>query len=123
MTYFATRTYLCSIISFWHPLYLTFSVLGKMSPHLKDYKDEVEGNDETSTRKKNAVTPSRLKQQHQKEIEKEELRVEIVDLLKYWIIYAILLAIVRTGKLLPLIGQILYLTSTDMTTATPSRDS
>ena len=75
-----------------------------MAPHLKDYKNEVEGNDETSTRKKNAVTPSRLKQQHQKEIEKEELRVEIVDLLKYWVVYAIMLAIVRTGKLLPLIG-------------------
>ena len=121
VTYFATRTYLCSIISFWHPLYLTFSVLGRMAPHLKGYKDEVEGNDETSTRKKKAVTPSRLKQQQQKEVEMEELRVEIVDLLKYWVVYAILLAIVRTGKLLPLIGQILNVTSTDMTTATPSK--
>ena len=69
-----------------------------MSPHLKDYKDEVERNDETFTRKKNA-TPSKLKQQHQKEIEMEDLRVEIVDLLKYWVVYAIMLAIVRTGKL------------------------
>ena len=34
VTYLATRTYLCSIISFCHPLYMTFSVLRRLSPHL-----------------------------------------------------------------------------------------
>ena len=120
VTYFATRTYLCSIISFWHPLYLTFSVLGRLLPHLRKYKDaESESEDQTSTksRKKGTTTPSKLKQQKQHKTELEELRVVAVDLLKYWVVYAILLAIVRTGKLLPIIGQILNVTDITMDTA------
>ena len=120
VTYFASRTYLCSVISFWHPLYLTFSVLGRLLPHLRKYKDaESESEDHTSTksRKKETTTPSKLKKQEQQKTELEELRVEAVDLLKYWVVYAILLAIVRTGKLLPLIGQILNVTDTTVNTA------
>ena len=128
VTYFATRTYLCSIISFWHPLYTTFSVLGRLMPHLKEYKQEKaetyegeENNKSTKSRKRGAMTPSRLKQQQQREVEMEGLRVEVVDLLKYWVVYAILLAIVRTGKLLPVIGQILNVTTVDNASTTPPK--
>ena len=128
VTYFATRTYLCAIISFWHPLYTTFSVLGRLMPHLKEYKQEKaetyegeENNKSTKSRKRGAMTPSRLKQQQQREVEMEGLRVEVVDLLKYWVVYAILLAIVRTGKLLPVIGQILNVTTVDNASTTPPK--
>ena len=128
VTYFATRTYLCSIISFWHPLYTTFSVLGRLMPHLKEYKQEKaetyegeENNKSTKSRKRGTMTPSRLKQQQQREVEMEGLRVEVVDLLKYWVVYAILLAIVRTGKLLPVIGQILNVTTVDNASTTPPK--
>ena len=79
---------------------------------MREYKDA-----ESNSRKKERTTPSKLKQQKQQKTELEELRVEAVDLLKYWVVYAILLAIVRTGKLLPLIGQILNVTDTTVDTA------
>mmetsp|Transcript_18502 Transcript_18502/g.40047 ORF Transcript_18502/g.40047 Transcript_18502/m.40047 type:complete len:614 (-) Transcript_18502:1307-3148(-) len=112
VTYLATRTYLCSIISFWHPLYLTFSVLGRLSHHLKDYKDD-ESSEENSNR---TMTPSKLKQRQQREIEMQGLRVEAVDMLKYWVVYAVLLAIVRTGKLMPVIGHVLNVTADNAST-------
>ena len=66
------------------------------------------------------VTPSTLKQRRQQEIEMETLRVEVIDMLKYWVVYAVLLAIVRTGKLLPFIGHILNVT-TDVDSPTISK--
>jgi hypothetical protein len=116
ITYFATRTYLCSVISFWYPVYATISLMGRLSPHLRDYKvAEVSKVNESEkpkkSRRERTVTPSTLKQRRQQEIEMETLRVEVVDMLKYWVVYAVLLSIVRTGKLLPFIGQILNVTT------------
>lgn len=115
VTYLATRTYLCSIISFWHPLYSTFLVLGGLSRHLKDFKEDAESSEGNLNR---TMTPSKLKQRQQREIEIQGLRVELVDILKYWVVHAILLAIIRTGKLLPFIGHILNVT--DNTSKTQS---
>eukprot|EP00584_Thalassiosira_punctigera_P009469 CAMPEP_0172544838 /NCGR_PEP_ID=MMETSP1067-20121228/14895_1 /TAXON_ID=265564 ORGANISM="Thalassiosira punctigera, Strain Tpunct2005C2" /NCGR_SAMPLE_ID=MMETSP1067 /ASSEMBLY_ACC=CAM_ASM_000444 /LENGTH=616 /DNA_ID=CAMNT_0013331465 /DNA_START=38 /DNA_END=1888 /DNA_ORIENTATION=- len=121
VTYLANRTYLCSIISFWHPLYLTYSVLRRSSHHLKYYKeDEVSQKNGEGTASR-AMTPSILKAKSQQEIEMEGLRVEAVDLLKYWVVYAIILAVVRTGKLLPFVGHVLNVTTDDALAAPPRR--
>ncbi|KAL3757552.1 hypothetical protein ACHAWU_000511 [Discostella pseudostelligera] len=110
VTYFATRTYLCSIISFWQPLYLTYSVLGRLSPHLMDFKAAAaisdENNNASSTRTARTMTASKLKQKQQREMEVEMMRPEVIDLLKYWVVYSVIHAIVRTGSLLPFIGRI-----------------
>mmetsp|Transcript_5622 Transcript_5622/g.12192 ORF Transcript_5622/g.12192 Transcript_5622/m.12192 type:complete len:620 (-) Transcript_5622:107-1966(-) len=113
VTYLATKTYLCSFISFWHPLYLTFSVLRRLSHHLKDYKDG-KASDENGKGAVKIVTPSILKKKRRQEAEIEELRVEVVDLLKYWVVYAILLGTVRTAKLLPFFGHVLNVTTDDV---------
>ncbi|KAL7437174.1 hypothetical protein ACHAXH_004805 [Discostella pseudostelligera] len=110
VTYFATRTYLCSIISFWQPLYLTYSVLGRLSPHLMDYKAAAAISDEnnyaTSTRTARTMTASKVRQKQQREMEVEMMRAEVIDVLKYWVVYSVIHAIVRTGRLLPFIGRI-----------------
>lgn len=116
VTYFATRTYMCSIISFWYPVYATISLLGRLSPHLREYKNaeaSKANKSEKSTKswRERTVTPSTLKLRQQQEIEIETLRVEVIDMLKYWVVYAVLLAIVRTGKLLPFFGHILNVTT------------
>lgn len=125
ITYFATRTYLCSAISFWHPIYTTISLLGRLSPHLRDciIAKESKANESEKPKKSwrdRTVTPSTLKQRRQQEIEMETLRVEVIDMLKYWVVYAVLLAIVRTGKLLPFVGHILNVT-TDVNSTTISK--
>ncbi|KAL3816167.1 hypothetical protein ACHAXA_005503 [Cyclostephanos tholiformis] len=125
VTYFATRTYLRSIISFWHPLYLTISLLGRLSPHLRDYKDAKatranESDKSTKSSRERTETPSTLKQRRQREKEMETLRVEVIDMLKYWVVYAVLLAIVRTGRLLPIVGHVLNV-STEVDSTTVSK--
>mmetsp|Transcript_40615 Transcript_40615/g.85277 ORF Transcript_40615/g.85277 Transcript_40615/m.85277 type:complete len:651 (+) Transcript_40615:41-1993(+) len=120
VSYLATRTYLCTIISFWHPLYLTFTVSRKLTPHLKDYKKDEDEPTASEKTKGRIVRPTELKRQWRQEKELEELRDDVVDLLKYWVVYALLLAIVRTGKLLPFIGHILNVT-TDESSATASK--
>lgn len=91
-----------------------------MSSHLRDYKEvdaaeenETDNDNSTKSWKGRTMTPSKLKQQRQREAEMEGLRVEVVDMLKYWVVYAVLLAIVRTGKLLPFIGHVLNVTTDD----------
>lgn len=107
VTYVATRTYLCSIISFWHPLYLTCSVLGRLSHQLMDY--EAAASSDGSN-----MTVSKLKRNRQREIEVEILRMEVIDLLKYWVVYAILLAFLSTGRLIPFVGRIFNMTTSDV---------
>ena len=115
ITYLATRTYLCTVINFWHPLYLTFMVVGRLAPYLKEYRQELLAQDsnesERSSTKKSSTVTSKLKQQLKQKEEMEVLRVEVIDLLKYWVVYAILLALVRTGKLLPFVGHVLNVTT------------
>jgi hypothetical protein len=110
VTYFATRTYLYSILSFWQPLYLTFSVVGRLSPHFLEYNTATtvsdERNNNASTTKTRIMTASKLKQKQQREVEMELMRSEVVDLLKYWVVYSVLLAIVRTGRLIPFVGRV-----------------
>lgn len=123
LKYLATRTYLCAVLSFWHPLYLTFSALGRLSPHLRDYRESKESdekeNEASGKDKFKAMTPSKLKVQRQRETEMVGLRAAVVDLLKYWVVYAILLAMVRTGKLLPFVGHVLNATADDKPTSRP----
>jgi hypothetical protein len=125
VTYLATRTYLCSIISFWHPLYMTISLLGRLLPILREYKDDESPNNSNSMGEKSGrdgtVTPSTLKQRRRREMEMETLRVEVIDLLEYWVVYAVLLAIVRTGRLLPFIGHVLNATTDVDSTTTVSK--
>lgn len=125
ITYFATRTYLCSFISFWHPLYITVTLLGRLSPHLGEHRNAEALNKATSngskSTKKSSITPTILKQQKEREIQLEMLRVEVIDMLKYWVVYAVLLATVRTGKLLPFIGHVLNVTTTDVDLTTVSK--
>ncbi|KAL7548013.1 hypothetical protein ACHAWF_011287, partial [Thalassiosira exigua] len=119
VTYLATRTYVCSIISFWHPLYSTFLVIRKLSCHLKSFgstsKDDSVKSDEVGNGK--TVTPSSLRRKQQQETELRSLKAEAVDWLKYWTVYAIILAIVRTGKLLPFIGHVLNVTTEEISQA------
>lgn len=115
LTYLATRTYLISFISLWRPLYLTFSVIGRLTNNLcsSEQDDSKEAALTTSNKKQTTFTPSQIKQQ-QKQWEKlEDLREETIDLLKYWVVYAILSAIFVSGKLMPFIGTILNTTGVD----------
>lgn len=116
VTYLATKTYLISIIGYWRPLYLSFSVLRRLTPLLKAYETPGDGDGDGG-----AVVPSKLKEMRRKEMEMNELRAEAVDLLKYWVVYAILLAIVRTAKLLPFFGHVLDVTADDASKSPPPR--
>ena len=112
VTYLATRTYLCTVLGFWHPLYATLSALRRLAPHLEEWHREEEAQAEDGAgngKRANAVTPSMLRKRDQQEAEAELLRAEAVDLLSYWVVYAVLLAMVRTTKLLPFVGTRLRL--------------
>jgi len=128
VTYLATRTYLNAILSFWHPLYLTILAISRLSNHLKSYEqvDTAEGetelpsklsgrNPEKAGRRGRLVTPSMLKKQQKQKTEMKALRSEVEDLLKYWVVYALLLALFRALLLLPIFGRILNVTA--MTTS------
>lgn len=120
VTYLATRTYLNAILSFWHPLYLTILVISRLTNHLKSYEQVDTGEEETEQpsklsgrnaekagRQERLVTPSMLKKQQKQKTEMKALRSEVEDLLKYWVVYALLLAIFRALLLLPVFGRIL----------------
>lgn len=110
VTHLATRTYLRAVLGFWHPLYATFGVLRRLAPHLEEYRKSNAAEDDQGSETVRALTPSMLKKRDKQDIEVERLRVEAVDLLKYWVVYAILLAGVRTGQLLPFVGSRVRLT-------------
>ncbi|EJK56508.1 hypothetical protein THAOC_23592 [Thalassiosira oceanica] len=114
ITYLATRTYLTSAMSFWFPLYQTCSLIAQLKPHIVAYKEEERLKDEArkDTRSKSAL-PSMRKKREREQVEMESLRRGAVDLLKYWTVYAILLAIVGTAKMLPVVGRVLDATKVD----------
>ena len=103
VTYLATKTPLNAFIQYIHPLYCTFLIIGKLTQHLRTYKvDEADGNAKKTSGKN---IPSSVKRQQKEKAELEELRKEVVDILKYWVVYSIIIASVRTGKLLPFVGH------------------
>jgi len=103
VTYLATKTPLNPIIQYFHPLYCTFLIIGKLTQHLRTYNvGEADGIEKKTTGK---TMPSNVKRQQKQKAELEDLRKEVVDILKYWVVYAIIIAAVRTGKLLPFVGN------------------
>lgn len=106
ITYLATKTPLNAFIQYLHPLYCTFLIIGKVTQHLRSYiVDEADEND-NKVKKSNKKAPSNVKRQEKQKAELEQLRKEVVDILKYWVVYAIIIATVRTGKLLPFFGHL-----------------
>lgn len=104
VTYFATKTPLNAFIQYFHPLYCTFLIIGKYTQHLHTYTTkEADGNGNKSNNSK--MKPSNVKRQHKQKAELEELRKATSDILKYWVVYTIIIATVRTGKLLPFVGH------------------
>lgn len=100
VTYLATRTWLISFISIWRPLYQTLCVVGQINHNIVNLLDDGDGK------------PSRIKQQQK---HKEQLRKHkqlAVDLLKYWVVYAVLLAIASVSRLLPFVRSLLPLDET-----------
>mmetsp|Transcript_2632 Transcript_2632/g.4482 ORF Transcript_2632/g.4482 Transcript_2632/m.4482 type:complete len:585 (+) Transcript_2632:224-1978(+) len=103
VTYLATKTPLNAVIQYFHPLYCTFLIIGKSTHHLRTYTVDNAAGDKKSDSK---TKPSNFKRQQKQKTELEELRKEVVDILKYWVVYAIIIATVRTGKLLPFVGHL-----------------
>mmetsp|Transcript_370 Transcript_370/g.550 ORF Transcript_370/g.550 Transcript_370/m.550 type:complete len:592 (-) Transcript_370:59-1834(-) len=113
VTYLATKTPLNAFIQYFHPLYCTFLIIGKSTQHLRTYKVvEADGNDKKTASK---TTPSNVKRQQKQKAELEEIRKEVVDILKYWVVYAIIIATVRTGKLLPFVGHMFTVVGDNVT--------
>lgn len=111
MTYLATRTYLISFISIWRPLYQTLCVIGQINHNLANLAENNETIESTKQSKK-SLAPSEIKHQQK---HKEELKQLAVDLLKYWVVYAILLALSGTSRLLPFIRSLLPVDETKPT--------
>lgn len=103
VTYLATKTPLNAVIQYFHPLYCTFLIIGKSTHHLRTYTVDNAAGDKKSDSK---TKPSNIKRQQKQKTELEELRKEVVDILKYWVVYAIIIATVRTGKLIPFVGHL-----------------
>ncbi|KAL7462258.1 hypothetical protein ACHAXS_002644 [Conticribra weissflogii] len=129
VTYLATRTYLNAILSFWHPLYLTISAISSLSNHLKAYeKIDADGDKPVKSskisgrkpgkegRQESLVTPSVLRKQQKQETDMKALRSDVEDLLKYWVVYALLVALFRTLRLLPIVGRFLNITASTTST-------
>ena len=106
MTYLAAHTYITSFISVWHPLYQTFCIVGQMNHNIASL---LEQNETPESKKKSpkALTPSAIKHQQKHKDELQERKKLAVDLLKYWTVYAILLAIAGTSRLVPFIRSLL----------------
>ncbi|KAL3769743.1 hypothetical protein ACHAWO_009915 [Cyclotella atomus] len=110
VTYLATRTYLISFISIWRPLYQTLCVVGQINHNIVNLVDD---SDEADPKKKSkSLVPSRIKQQQKHKEQLREHKDVAVDLLKYWVVYAILLAIAGTSRLLPIVRSLLPLDET-----------
>eukprot|EP00574_Skeletonema_japonicum_P009728 CAMPEP_0201731380 /NCGR_PEP_ID=MMETSP0593-20130828/25504_1 /ASSEMBLY_ACC=CAM_ASM_000672 /TAXON_ID=267983 /ORGANISM="Skeletonema japonicum, Strain CCMP2506" /LENGTH=586 /DNA_ID=CAMNT_0048224137 /DNA_START=72 /DNA_END=1832 /DNA_ORIENTATION=+ len=104
VTYLATKTPINAFIQYFHPLYCTFLIIGKYTQHLRTYTVAEAGDDDSKSSSK--MTPSNVKRQQKQKAELEELRKATSDILKYWVVYAIIVATVRTGKLLPFVGHV-----------------
>lgn len=106
LMYLATRTYLISFISVWHPLYQTLCAIGQINYNIENLSKNRKAN-ESKQQTKKALTPSEIKQQQKHKEQLQEHKQLALDLLKYWTIYAILLAIAGTSRLLPLIKSLM----------------
>jgi hypothetical protein len=121
LSYLATRTYLTSLVGLWHPMYTTIALLGRIVPVLGECDvDAAASASSAASAVASTTTPSTLKKRRLHMAEMEALRVEIIDMLEYWVVYAVLHAIVRTGRLLPFVGHVLdyYATISDVDTTT-----
>ena len=103
MSYLATRTYLISIISIWHPLYQTFCVVGQINHNITSLFDE----DGSRELKKHPKKTSEITREQKNKEQLHEQNKLGIDLLKYWVVYAILLAISVTLKRIPFIKSFL----------------
>jgi hypothetical protein len=104
VNYLATRTYLISLVSIWRPLYQSLCVIGQINHNI------------SSLSEKESRFPSEIKlQQKQKEQLRDQKQVA-VDLLKYWVVYAILLAIDGTSRLAPFVSSFLPVNETTKST-------
>ncbi|KAL7478992.1 hypothetical protein ACHAW6_004744 [Cyclotella cf. meneghiniana] len=106
LTYLATRTYLISAISMWHPLYKTFRVIGLVNHNLSCLATKDDPGESTK-RTKSSLVPSHIKHQQKYKEQLGEHKKIAINLLKYWVVYATLSAIFGTAKLIPFIRSIL----------------
>ncbi|KAL7477638.1 hypothetical protein ACHAW6_003438 [Cyclotella cf. meneghiniana] len=106
LTYLATRTYLISAISIWRPTYQTFHLIGIVNHNLSNraFKEDTMKSTEQS---KASLVPSKFKQQKENKEQMVEIKKNAINLLKYWVVYAILNAVFGTAKLIPLLRSIL----------------
>ena len=105
MTYLAAHTYTTSFISIWLPLYQTLRVVGQINYNIDNLLDQ-------HGTLKEALTPSAIKHQQKHKCELQENKNLSVDLLKYWIVYSILLGISGTSRLVPFIRSLLPIDET-----------
>lgn len=105
MTYLAAHTYTTSFISIWLPLYQTLRVVGQINYNIDNLLDQ-------HGTLKEALTPSAIKHQQKHKRELQANKNLAVDLLKYWIVYSILLAISGTSRLVPFIRSLLPIDET-----------
>jgi hypothetical protein len=104
ITYLATKTPLNAFIQYFHPLYCTFLVIGKLTQHFRTFKVD-ESVDVNCNKTRSKQIPTGTKWQQKQKVELESLRMEVVDILKYWVVYSIIIASLLTGKLLPVVGH------------------
>ncbi|KAL3792970.1 hypothetical protein HJC23_010983 [Cyclotella cryptica] len=115
LTYLATRTYLISAISIWNPLYQTIRVIGRVN-HILSSLASQDDHKESTIKSNSSLAPSKVKQQQKHKEQLEEHTKNAIDLLKYWVVYAILNAIFRTAKLIPFIRSILPINESSQST-------
>lgn len=108
VTYLATRTYLISFISVWRPLYQTFCAVGEINFNIASLKENDDGNEQTRKKSK----PSEIKHQQKHRDQLREHKQLAIDLLKYWVVYTIILAIAGTARLLPFMQPFLPIDGT-----------
>lgn len=71
--------------------------------------------------KSRSMSASKLNQKQRREAEVEMMRIEVVDLLKYWVVYSILHALVRTVRLIPILGRVFTVTGNVSSSAMKAR--
>lgn len=106
VTYLATKTYMISVISLWRPLYQTFCVIGQINYNVSSLNVKEDPKDTTKQSEK-LLAPSEVKDQQKHKQQLNEHMKHALDLLKYWVVYAILFAMFGTARLLPVIRSIL----------------
>ena len=106
VTYLATRTPINALIQYIHPLGYTIHIITEYTKHVRTY--EVDKDDSKDKKVGSSKKPSSIKLQQKQKAELEKLRVEVAKILKYWVVYMIIIAFVQTGKLIPLVGNLFH---------------